>query len=127
MATNYNAICICGHQFAIAKGRDMHYIQAVCDSCGSLSAIPRKIPAGFGQPLTMDEIASMLTKEGGSTWRTGSGSFNAEESAMLDSLTCDCQCGGKYVREYLPGASYRCPKCKSDTFEKLSLSGLVSD
>ena len=78
---------------------------------------------GFGPPLTLDEIPSMPAKKGRSTWRTGGESVNAEESAVLVSLSCGSQCGGKYVREYLPGASYRCQKCKSDTVEKLSMSG----
>jgi hypothetical protein len=97
----------------------MHDIQTVCGNCRNLSATPRKIPVGFCSPLTLDDIASMLTDAGRKTCRLGDAGFNDDESAMLASLTCDCRCGGKYGREYRPGASYRCPQCKSDTFAKL--------
>ncbi len=55
MATHYNAIRLCGHEFTLAKGGGMHYIQTVCDTCGNLDGCHGKCPQAMS-PLSRYQI-----------------------------------------------------------------------
>lgn len=121
----YHGECTCGHALKIPKGGGMRYIQTVCDTCGDFRDIPRKYP-DTPPEMTEAQVAEYLA-EGRRDWEVYGRLPTDSEQVMVDRLTGQCACGGRFVSEYQRGVVYRCPSCKSKDFKWLRMSGLVSD